>query len=79
MRMTNLMIAGTVMLLAGIALALYGYYLQPTAGEAFSNIFNGDFTDKRNLFIGGGLVLAALGGISLAGAAMSTRRLRTSA
>ena len=64
---TNMFIAGVVLLLAGIALWVYGYNLEPTVGEAISNVFDGDFTDKRNLLMFGGGALAVVGAASLVG------------
>ncbi len=74
---TGLFGTGALMLVIGIALAIYGYNLQPNAGEAIGNIFSGDFTDKRNLFIYAGIGIAVLGGVSLAGGAFTgNERLR---
>jgi hypothetical protein len=77
MRKMSLLMFGVVMLLAGIALAIYGYYLEPTVGEAFGNIFDGEFTDKRNILMLIGLALAVAGGASLAGSALSGRSVRS--
>jgi hypothetical protein len=77
MRKTTMLAFGVVMLLCGIALAIYGYYLEPTVGEALGNIFDGEFTDKRNILMLIGLGLAAAGGASLAGAAITGRSVRS--
>jgi len=65
---------GVVMLLIGIALWVYGYNVEPTAGEAIGNIFSGDFTDKRNAFMIVGLIVAAVGGAGLLGGGLTRAR-----
>jgi hypothetical protein len=77
MRTTSLLTFGVILLLSGIALAIYGYYLEPTVGEAIGDVFDGDFTDKRNILMLIGLGLAVAGGASLAGGALSGRSVRS--
>ena len=62
---------GVLALLTGIALWVYGYNVEPTAGEAIGNIFSGNFTDKRNAFMIVGLIVAAIGGASVLGGALT--------
>lgn len=64
---TNILVSGVVLLLAGIALWAYGYNLDPTVGEAISNVFNGEFTDKRNILMFAGGALAVVGAATLVG------------
>jgi hypothetical protein len=73
MRM-NLLGGGLVILLAGIALWVYGYNVAPTAGQAIGDIFSGNFTDRRNAFMLGGLLLAAVGGAGVLGGALTGSR-----
>jgi hypothetical protein len=65
---------GVVMLLTGIALWIYGYNVEPTAGQAIGNIFSGNFTDKRNAFMIVGLIVAGCGGASVIGGALTAIR-----
>jgi ribose/xylose/arabinose/galactoside ABC-type transport system permease subunit len=65
------MISGVVMPLAGIALLFRRYEQDPTVGEAIGNVFDGDFTDKRNILKFTGIALCVVGGVSLAGAAFT--------
>jgi hypothetical protein len=75
---TSLLGGGVMMLLIGIAIGVYGYYVEPTAGQAIGNIFSGNFTDKRNAFMFVGLIVAAAGGAGvLVGVLTGTRGLRT--
>jgi len=62
---------GVLALLTGIALWVYGYNVEPTAGEAIGNIFSGNFTDKRNAFMIVGLIVAAIGGAGMLGGALT--------
>jgi hypothetical protein len=62
---------GVLALLTGIALWVYGYNVEPTAGEAIGNIFSGNFTDKRNAFMIVGLIVAAIGGASMLGGVLT--------
>jgi hypothetical protein len=71
MRTTGFLTFGLVMLLGGIALWIFGYNLEPTVGEAISNVFDGDFTDKRNLLMFAGAALAVVGAASLVGGAVT--------
>jgi hypothetical protein len=73
MRM-GLLGGGVVMLLAGIALWVYGYNVEPTAGQAIGNIFSGNFTDKRNAFKLVGSIIAVLGGVSVLDGVLSRGR-----
>jgi hypothetical protein len=73
MRM-SLLGGGVVLLLTGIALWVYGYNVEPTAGQAIGNIFSGNFTDKRNAFMLAGLIFAGVGGASLLGGALTGAR-----
>jgi hypothetical protein len=73
----NLMLTGVVLLLGGIALAIFGYNVEPTVGEAIDNVFSGDFTDKRNLMMLGGMIAAVIGGAFMASAALSGGKMRT--
>ena len=72
MRKSSLMFSGVLMLLAGIALVFWGFEMEPTVGEAIGNVFDGDFTDKRNILKVAGIALCVVGGVALAGA-MFTR------
>ena len=63
----NLLGGGLVILLAGIALWIYGYNVEPTTGQAIGNIFSGNFTDRRNACMLGGLLMAAVGGAGVLG------------
>ncbi len=74
MRTANFTIVGILLLLGGVALALYGYYLEPTVGQAFSNIFDGEFTDKRNILMLSGIGLAVVGAGGLAAGAFGRGR-----
>jgi hypothetical protein len=65
MRKRNLSLIGVVLLIGGIGLAIYGYTLEPTFGEAVTNIFDGDFTQRRNLLMLVGIGCAVLGGVAL--------------
>jgi Protein of unknown function (DUF3185) len=65
---------GIAMLLIGIALWVYGYNVEPSAGQAIGNIFSGNFTDKRNGFMLAGLIIGAVGGASVLGGAFSGSR-----
>lgn len=62
---------GVLALLTGIALWVYGYNVEPTAGEAIGNIFSGNFTDKRNAFMIVGLIVAAIGGAGMLGGVLT--------
>ncbi len=73
MRM-NLLGGGLAILVAGIALCVYGYNVEPTAGQAIGNIFSGNFTDRRNMFMLVGLILAAVGGVGVLSGALSGSR-----
>lgn len=73
MRM-SLLGGGVLMLLTGIALWVYGYNVEPTAGEAIGNIFSGDFTDKRNAFMLAGGMVAAVGGAGVLGGGLTRAR-----
>jgi len=73
MRM-SLLGGGVAMLLIGIALWVYGYNVEPTAGEAIGNIFSGNFTDKRNAFMLVGGIVAAVGGASVVGGGLTRAR-----
>lgn len=64
---TTLLGSGVAMLVIGIALWVYWYNVEPTAGQAIGNIFSGNFTDKRNAFMIVGIILAAVGGAGLLG------------
>lgn len=68
MRKMSLMMVGVVALLAGVALVIWGYNIEPTVGEAFSNVFDGEFTDKQNILKFAGIALCVVGAASLAGA-----------
>ncbi|CAG0964438.1 hypothetical protein PLCT2_00949 [Planctomycetaceae bacterium] len=68
---TNVLIFGVVLLLSGVALWAYGYNLEPTVGEAISNVFDGDFTDKRNILMFAGGALAVVGAGTLVGGAFT--------
>ena len=65
---------GVVMLLAGIALWVFGYNVEPTTGQAIGNIFSGNFTDKRNAFMLVGVIAAAVGAASVLGGALTRAR-----
>ncbi len=65
---------GVVLLLAGIALWVYGYNLKPTVGQAIGNLFSGNFTDKRNVFMLIGLIIGAVGGASVLGGVLTGAR-----
>ena len=65
---------GVLALLTGIALWVYGYNVEPTAGEAIGNIFSGNFTDRRNAFMIVGMIIAAVGGAGLLGGAWNGAR-----
>ena len=65
---------GISMLLIGIALWVYGYNVEPSAGQAIGNIFSGNFTDKRNGFMLAGLIIGAVGGAGVLGGAFSGSR-----
>jgi cell division protein FtsX len=71
---TGLLGSGVALLLGGIVLWVYGYNVEPTAGEAVGNIFSGKFTDKRNAFMIVGMILAAVGGAGLLGGAWAGAR-----
>ena len=71
MRKSGLMLSGVVLLLAGIALVIWGYEIEPTVGEAIGNAFDGNFTDKRNILKFFGIALCVVGGVSIAWAAFS--------
>lgn len=71
MKTMGLSLVGVVLLLVGIALLIYGFNMEPTVGEAIGNVFDGDFTDKRNVLKFVGLALAVTGGVILAGGAIS--------
>jgi len=73
MRM-SLLGGGIVILLTGIALWVYGYNVEPTTGQAIGNIFSGNFTDKRNGFMLGGLLIAAVGTASVLGGVLNGGR-----
>lgn len=62
---------GVVMLMVGIVLWVYGYNVEPTAGQAIGNLFSGNFTDKRNAFMLAGMILAAVGGAGLVGGGLA--------
>jgi len=64
MRM-SLLGGGLLALVAGIALWVYGYNVEPTAGQAIGNIFTGDFTDKRNVYMIMGLIAGGVGAAGL--------------
>jgi len=64
-----------VMLLVGIALWVYGYNVEATTGQAIGNIFSGNFTDKRNAFMLVGVIIAAVGGASVLGGALTRARI----
>jgi hypothetical protein len=68
---TSFLGGGVLALLTGIALWVYGYNVEPTAGEAIGNIFSGNFTDKRNAFMIVGLIVAAIGGAGMLGGALT--------
>jgi uncharacterized protein (DUF697 family) len=76
MKMMGLSLAGVALLLVGVAMAIYGFNIKPTVGEAIGNVFDGDFTDKRNVLKFVGLALAVTGGVILAGGAFSRMRNR---
>jgi hypothetical protein len=59
--------AGALILVTGIVLWVYGHNLEPTVGEAITNVFDQDFTDKRNLLIYAGIALTVVGGLSVIG------------
>jgi hypothetical protein len=63
----SLLGGGVAVLLTGIALWVYGYNVEPTAGQAIGNIFSGNFTDRRNAFMLVGMILGAVGGASVLG------------
>lgn len=73
----NLFLTGIVLLIGGIALAISGYNVEPTVGEAIDNVFTGDFTDKRNLMMLGGMIAAAVGGVLIASGAVAGGKMRT--
>ncbi|MBK8205856.1 MAG: DUF3185 family protein [Planctomycetes bacterium] len=62
---TGLFGAGGLMLAIGIALWVYGQNLEPTVGEAITNVFDQDFSDKRDLLIYSGIGLTIVGAITL--------------
>jgi hypothetical protein len=64
---STLMISGIVVLLAGIALVIWSYEIEPTVGEAIGNVFDGKFTDKRNILRFSGFALCVLGAASIIG------------
>jgi len=70
----NLNVVGLVLLLGGVGLAIYGYTLEPTFGEAIGNVFDGKFTEKRNLLMIVGIVLAVVGGVALGVGSRGRRR-----
>lgn len=72
---TNLLGGGFALLVIGIALWVYGYNVEPTAGQAIGNLFSGNFTDKRNALMLVGMILAAVGATGLLGGAL-TRTIR---
>ena len=67
----SLFAGGVLMLLTGIALWVYGYNVEPTAGEAIGNLFSGNFTDKRNAFMLVGGIIAAVGGAGVLGGVLT--------
>lgn len=73
MRM-GLLGGGVAILLTGIALWVYGYNVEPTAGQAIGNIFSGNFTDRRNAFMLIGAIIAVVGGVSVLGGALTGAR-----
>jgi hypothetical protein len=65
---------GVVLLFAGIAFWVYGYNVEPTAGQAIGNIFSGNFTDRRNAFMLAGLIVGGVGAASLLGGVLTGAR-----
>lgn len=76
MRTPTLVVSGIVLLLAGIALVIWSYEMEPTVGQAIENVFDGEFTDKRNILKFSGIALCVLGGLSIAGGAFSRGKSR---
>lgn len=70
MNRMGLLGAGVVTLLVGIALCVYGYSVEPTEGQAIGSIFTADFTDRRNVFMLLGWLLAAVGAAGVVGGAL---------
>jgi hypothetical protein len=66
MKTMGLSVIGVVLLLVGIALLIFGFNMEPTVGEAIGNVFDGKFTDKRNVLKLVGLALAVAGGVMVA-------------
>jgi hypothetical protein len=67
-------ISGIVVLLAGIALVIWSYEIEPTVGEAIGNVFDGEFTDKRNIIRFSGFALCVLGAAAIIGGASWRRK-----
>ena len=76
MRTPTLFISGIVLLLAGIALVIWSYEMEPTVGQAIENIFDGEFTDKRNILKFSGIALCVVGAVSIVGGAFSSGKAR---
>lgn len=74
MRNTGLLMGGVLMLLAGIALVIWGFEIEPTVSEAIGNVFDGEFTDKRNILKFVGIALCAVGGACVAAATFGRRK-----
>jgi hypothetical protein len=67
---------GVIMLATGIALWIYSANMDPTVGEAIGDVFDHDYTDKRNAFLYSGIALTIAGGISVAAGFLASMKSR---
>jgi hypothetical protein len=73
----GLFITAAILLAVGISLWVYGANLNPSVGEAVTNVFDGEFSDKRDIFMYSGIGLTVLGGVSLLAGVFYTFNRRT--